>query len=123
MVEAVTTTVDVWVVVVGLVSAVAVVGDVKGGAEEPPESVGFKFPGGGVELGVDAAGEVEPGEPVGTGDGTAGVVDEDASLIIVNSGLALPESPNTVMNVEDGVLCSNVADTYRQQYSLFRWGH
>lgn len=53
-------------------------------------------PAGGVETGG-----VETGELVVPGDGGT-VVDEDASLIIVNSGLALPESPNTVTRVEDG---------------------
>lgn len=97
----------------------AVVGDpVKSGVEEPPELPGgFGFAGGEVE-GVGTTGEVEPGEPVGTGG-----VDEDGPLIIVNSGLAFPESPNTVMSVEHGTVCSSVAATYRQRYSLTRWGH
>lgn len=62
--------------------------------ESPGESPGeFKLAGGGVEAGGDAAGD-EPGE-LGELVGAGGTeVDEDASLIIVNSGLALPESPN-----------------------------
>jgi hypothetical protein len=63
---------------------------VKSGVEEPPELPG-EFAGGEVES-VGAAGDAEPGEPVGTGGATE--VDEDASLRIVNSGLAFPESPN-----------------------------
>lgn len=75
------------------------------GGEEPPGEPGEPtFPGGDVEVGVVAGvvglGGVEAGE---LGDGTgdeAAEVDEDASLLIVNSGLALPESPNTRANIK-----------------------
>lgn len=44
--------------------------------------------------------------------GETAEVDEDASLLIVNSGLALPESPNTGMDGEHGVFNSSARTTY-----------
>lgn len=81
----------------------------------------FELAGGEGEVGVDEA-VGEPGEPVGEGSGDT-EVDEDASLMIVNSGLALPESPNTVMSNEHGVSHGNGVVTYGRQYSLSWWGH
>ena len=91
--------------------------------EDPPAplEVGFGLtePGAGVGVGVDPGPRVEPDEPVVTGEG-ATEVDEDAPLIIVNSGLALPESPNTNMKLRIAY-CVAVRTTYRRQYSLSEW--
>jgi len=55
--------------------------DIEEGAKEPPEGFG--------STGKDGLGEIEDG---------GAEAEEDAVLIIVNSGLALPESPNrTIM--------------------------
>jgi len=58
--------------------------------EDPPVVSGGEFGLTEVGVGVDPALEDELDE---LGDGATDV-DDDASLIIVNSGLALPESPN-----------------------------
>lgn len=95
---------------------------VVGVGEDPPElPEELGLTGGGVEAGDDAVGD-EPGELDGIGIGGT-EVDGDASLVIVNSGLALPESPNTVMSNEHDASCGSVEATYGQQYSLSRWEH
>lgn len=80
-------------------------GPVMGVAEDPPVLPGEFELAGGVEAGVDGAAD-EPGELDGRGIGGTEVDGEGSpSFIIVNSGLALPESPNTTMSNEHGATC------------------